>query len=313
MGTSERQQAWTRYWQSGALHSCVGSYDGNYGGAVAAFWRAQFAGLDADRRLLDLGTGNGPLPALALSTLGVERLPRIDAVDLARPRPPWLSAAPADAQSRITFHAGVRMESLPFPDAAFDRVVSQYGFEYADTALAAAEVLRVLAPGGAVALVCHHAQSRLVEVAQEEVAHIEWLLSEDSVVAAVAAFAPFLSLPKSDEGQRASDRFNAAMARMVERAQGSPVPDALHDAADMVRAVLDTAGRRGADAAAAMLDRWVEAARDARVRSAELCANALDDGAARALCDIFKDGGLTAAADTLYEGDYLIGWTITAR
>ncbi len=313
MGTSERQQAWTRYWQSGALHSCVGSYDGNYGGAIAAFWRTQFEGLDADKRLLDLGTGNGPLPALALATLGVEKLPRIDAVDLAEPRPPWLTSAPAEAQTRIAFHAGVRMESLPFPDAYFDRVVSQYGFEYADTKAAAAEALRVLTPHGIIALVCHHAQSRLVDVAREEVAHIDWLLAEDSVVATVGSFAPFLSQPTSDDGQRASDRFNAAMARMVERAQHSPVPDALHDAAGLVRAVLDTAGRRGADAATAMLEQWVAAARDARVRSAELCDAALDDDAAQALCDLFERGGRTATADALCEGDYLIGWTITAR
>src|SRR5690606_29905342 len=115
MGTSERQQAWTRYWQSGALHSCVGSYDGNYGGAIAALWRTQFNGLDDNKRLLDLGTGNGPLPALALATLGVATLPHIDAVDLAEPRPPWLTSAPAEAKARTVFHTGVRMESLPFP------------------------------------------------------------------------------------------------------------------------------------------------------------------------------------------------------
>lgn len=313
MGTSERQQAWTRYWQSGALHSCVGSYRGNYGGAVAAFWRTQFAGLDAGMRVLDLGTGNGPLPALALATLGAEKLPHIDAVDLAEPRPPWLSAEPAATRARIVFHAGVRMESLPFPDGHFNRIVSQYGFEYADTEAAAAEALRVLAPAGAVALVCHHAQSRLVDVAREEVAHIDWLLAEDSVIAAVSTFAPFLALPKSDEGQRASDQFNAAMARMVERAQRSPVPDALHDVAGVVRAVLDAAGRRGAGAAAELVARWVEAARDARVRSAELCANALDDDALQKLRAAFERGGLTTAAQALYEGDYLIGWTITAR
>ena len=313
MGTSERQQAWTRYWQSGALHSCVGSYDGNYGGAVAEFWRAQFAALDSGMRLLDLGTGNGPLPALALATLGAEKLPSIDGVDLAATKPPWLSAVPAATRSRMTFHSGVSMESLPFPDSSFDRVVSQYGFEYADMTTAVGEVLRVLAPGGAVALVCHHARSRLVDVAQEEVAHVDWLLADDSVVAAVAAFAPFLSQPKSDDGQRASDRFNDAMTRMVDRARQSPVPDALHDAADMVRAVLDTAGRRGAGAAAAMLDQWVEAARDARVRSAELCASALDEDGVRRLSEALDSGGLTAAVDVLYEKDYLIGWTITAR
>ncbi|MCL4713455.1 MAG: methyltransferase domain-containing protein [Hyphomonadaceae bacterium] len=50
---------------------------------------------------------------------------------------------------------GAPLEALPLPDAGFDVVVSQYGFEYADVEPASRELARVLAPGGAVALVVH--------------------------------------------------------------------------------------------------------------------------------------------------------------
>src|SRR5690606_8253911 len=204
------------------------------------------------------------------------------------------------ALARVQFHANVPMEALPFPDRHFDRVFSQYGFEYADLAAAADEACRVLAPGGEVALVCHHPESRLAQVASAEVAHIDWLLGPDGMVAALRAFVPYLSQPWSQPGQTASDAFDAVMRRMVERAQSSSVPDALHDAAQLARTALDLAARRP-DAANELLGQWVEAVQDARLRSAELVTHALDDGRLRALCSAFETGGLSVETGTLYE------------
>jgi DNA gyrase subunit B len=44
-------------------------------------------------------------------------------------------------------------EALPFPDASFDRVVCRQGIQFMDDAKAVSEMLRVLRPGGKVALV----------------------------------------------------------------------------------------------------------------------------------------------------------------
>ena len=46
------------------------------------------------------------------------------------------------------FIGNTAAESLPFADGSFDVVVSQYGLEYADLALALSEAVRVLASGG---------------------------------------------------------------------------------------------------------------------------------------------------------------------
>ena len=40
-----RIESWSRYWASGALHSCAGSFDGNYAGSLRAFWNEVFSSL----------------------------------------------------------------------------------------------------------------------------------------------------------------------------------------------------------------------------------------------------------------------------
>ena len=302
MGTSERQQAWSRYWQSGALHSCVGSYAGNYGGAVAAFWRERFADLTAGMRVLDVCTGNGPLPALLVEHFGDAPAPTIDAVDFAEPRPAWRDA------SRVRFHPGVAVERLPFDDASFDRVYSQYGIEYADREAAAAEVARVLKSGGEAAFVCHHSGSRLAGVAAEEVSHAAWLLgggvleATDAVFEAVARRGPQAAI--------VDPRFDAQMRSLVERARAAAIPDALHSGGEAIGKLVEIAATRGAPIARAALARWRAQLADARLRSAELVAHALDRADAEALAEAL---GGRAELGELFEGDHLLGWTIVSR
>ena len=65
-----RRQAWSDYWRAGPLHSLAGSFQDNYEGPIRAFWEAALAGLTANDRVLDIGTGNGALPALACALYG---------------------------------------------------------------------------------------------------------------------------------------------------------------------------------------------------------------------------------------------------
>lgn len=51
--------------------------------------------------------------------------------------------------------SGVTMEDLPFPDAHFHGVVSQFGFEYGDVPAVTREVRRVLSTDGVVGLITH--------------------------------------------------------------------------------------------------------------------------------------------------------------
>jgi SAM-dependent methyltransferase len=104
------------------------------------------AGIAAGDRVLDVACGTGVVPVTAAG-LGA----RVTALDLT---PELLAAARDNARIagvEIDFHEG-DVEALPFPDAQFDRVTSQFGHIFAPRAeVAIAEMLRVLRPGGTIA------------------------------------------------------------------------------------------------------------------------------------------------------------------
>lgn len=108
---------------------------------------ARFAGIAPGERVLDVGTGTGVV-ALAAAHRGA----RVDAVDLT---PALLTVARDNAKlagrEDIVWTEG-DAEALPYPDASFDVVVSQFGHMFAPRPdVAIAEMRRVLRPGGRVA------------------------------------------------------------------------------------------------------------------------------------------------------------------
>src|SRR3954454_1916871 len=105
------------------------------------------AGVGAGEEALDVatGTGNAALRAAARGArvTGLDLTPEL--LEVARGRA-------AEAGAEITWVEGDAGQ-LPFPDAAFDRVVSVFGAIFApDHERTAAELLRVVRPGGTVAV-----------------------------------------------------------------------------------------------------------------------------------------------------------------
>ena len=106
------------------------------------------AGLD----VLDVATGNGNAAvrvaeAGARRTVGLDLVPEL--LDVARERATARGLAPG----AIEWVAG-DAEALPFPDASFDVVTSVVGIQFAPRhQVAADELVRVLRPGGTLALV----------------------------------------------------------------------------------------------------------------------------------------------------------------
>lgn len=317
-----RRQAWDQYWGFGTLHSCPGSYVGNYGGALGEFWNRLFLRFEQDMRVLDLGSGNGALAALMISAVGEQNLPAIDAVDFATPRPYWLKKNPG-AGERIRFHEGVAMEALPFDDASFDRIISQYGFEYADPVRASAEVIRVARPGAEITMVCHHHDSRPARVAGEEVGHIDWLLEESPLMTATSDLIPWMAMSSTPEGiarlrnspeaNQAREAFNEAMGALAARANETAFGDLLVEAHDMCQQAVQRSAQQGEQTGREMLSSWREALVNARLRSRELCENALDEAGIRAIAGSFEAAGFETAVDTLHEQKFLMGWTLTAH
>jgi SAM-dependent methyltransferase len=113
---------------------------------TAAPHLARFAGIRAGQDVLDVACGTGVV-GLTAARLGA----RVQGVDLT----PELVVHARENAALMRIEASFRegdAEALPFPDSSFDVVVSQFGHMFAPRpAIAIAEMLRVLKPGGTVA------------------------------------------------------------------------------------------------------------------------------------------------------------------
>ncbi|MFN3835604.1 MAG: class I SAM-dependent methyltransferase [Glycocaulis sp.] len=167
------KQSWTQYWKSGQLHSC---FVAGTPFETSHIWSPFLDQLPDGSRVLDLACGAGALTRLAV---GAQRGFLVTGVDYA-------SALPSIPGAEV--RPDTALESLPFPDGAFDAVISQFGLEYADGGFALAEALRVLAGGGRFAFLAHADTSAAVEAARVRVENVSGMTSPDGPVALAIDF-----------------------------------------------------------------------------------------------------------------------------
>jgi len=132
-------------------------YERQFVPALFQYWgnvMARIANIQSGQHVLDVACGTGVLACAAAAHVGATG--HVVGLD---PNDAMLALAHRK-DPRIEWRNG-RAESLPFADASFDRVVSQFGFMFFDDQRAAlAEMLRVLRPAGQLTIaVCdaiHH-------------------------------------------------------------------------------------------------------------------------------------------------------------
>lgn len=125
-------------------------------------------GVESGMRLLDVGAGSGGSIAIPAAQRGAD----VVASDL--------TSAHFEAGRRRASEAGVELEwveadalDLPFPDGSFDRVCSAIGHMFApDHALAAAELIRVCRPGGAIGFAAWTPQGLVGQMFRDMAAHM---------------------------------------------------------------------------------------------------------------------------------------------
>lgn len=139
--------AWSGYWQgTGRAQGCLPGAPPALAAALANGWTVFARSLPLSAPVLDLATGSGAVPRALLAVRPDLAVTGVDSAAL----PP---GAPLDLRG------GIDAAALPFADAAFDAVTSQFGIEYCPSA-ALAEAARALKPGGRLRFVLHHAGSR---------------------------------------------------------------------------------------------------------------------------------------------------------
>ncbi len=140
---------WLRGIADGA-GSCCGLGSGA-GQTLEAFWRDVFSTVRPGSRVLEIGCGAGQVSNWAADA---GRQLEVIASDI-HDRPEAVKLRPG-----VAFLGRARAEALPLPPESIDIVVSNFAFEYTpSTQQAAGELVRVLRPGGAGALVIHSKDS----------------------------------------------------------------------------------------------------------------------------------------------------------
>lgn len=285
---------WDQYWRSGHQHSCF-----SRGEPVAhrAVWESFFAACPQGARVLDLACGAGAVASIAheagrgFAITGADFSTEIKPVD------------------GIRFVQGASLEALPLPDASFDVVVSQYGFEYAERAAAAAELARVLAPGGVTMLIVHAKEGPPVQDIVGRLARARRMLARDGLGDLVLrAGEALLSGAPADDLVAAAEAARAAEAKAEHDATTRRVLQVLSDAL-LGRRMFGGAYVR--DTARGIVDELQQYA----ARITAMTEAALSEPDAAALAQHF--GALGLAPDPVVaayadNGD-LAGWLVRAR
>lgn len=316
-----RVDSWTSYWRGGALHSCAGSFAGNYEGPLREFWGARFAELEDAARVLDVCCGNAPLSQMLVDDAAFQRrAARIDAVDLADIDPPWLADLDDPARQRVRVHPRVDAALLPFDDDTFQLCMSQFGIEYAGAA-ALAELRRVLAPGGCIAALVHHHDSLPTTIAREELEHAAWL-ADESLAEQAAALIPAMARSATAEGQQAlrvdavandqRARFNGSLQRLQQRRAEARFPDLLEEVGEALMGLLQQARQAGEGAAQVAFERWQGEYRRGLLRQRELVEHAFDEQTLSVWMAPLQ-GLETRVQPIAFSAGGLAGWGVLAR
>lgn len=174
---SREIRAWDNYWKRGEINSCISGENSEYQNEVNQFWQEFFADFDNDICLLDIGTGNGLLPVLAVDVANEKNFSwEVHGVDLADIDPEKYVRACTEELSQINFQGRIAAEALPFEDRYFDGVTSQYAIEYGTLSKSIPEISRVLKKSGQFCAVLHARDSIVVQQNIENMTEADFLL-----------------------------------------------------------------------------------------------------------------------------------------
>ncbi|MHA1544488.1 MAG: class I SAM-dependent methyltransferase [Alphaproteobacteria bacterium] len=207
------KQAWDRQWRGKILSTCAQHMDPEAGREIGAQWAEFYGALAKGSKILDIGTGNGLLPLIALQVSdSTGKDFEVHGADLAEIDPAKAVPEQAAGLNRITFHSNCPSENLPFENNSLDAITAQHAFEYGDQAKSAAEVARILKKGGKIRFLIHAADSEIIKANTCKIEQSRYILDEAGL------FELTLEAAKTGQGED----LRAALEKTDEHFSGDP-------------------------------------------------------------------------------------------
>ena len=311
MSAAKSFGAWSRYWRTGALHSCTSAEEGST--FSEGFWKTFFAGIEGPARLLDVGTGNGLVPLLAMRQLGSRAT--VCAIDAAQIQP---ETTRHRELARVEFMPGVAAEQLPFDSSSIDVVTAQFALEYSDIPASLDEVLRVLTPGGQVALVMHAHDSRISAVSRAQLEQIGWLQRPQGFLDSAREMISVLESRRvtgSDHGSHVAvrQRYNEVAKVLIDRLDQESTGDVLARAAIAVQRALAVAVSGKGPEEIARFEGLGDALEDEASRLQEQLAAARSPAQIRDIEARLQSAGMNVVTDSLRQHGELMACTLVAK
>jgi ubiquinone/menaquinone biosynthesis C-methylase UbiE len=304
---------WEDYWRTGAAVSCPTDSLGGCSGSLRSLWEKFFEPLPSGARALDIGTGNGALPLIALDVARRRSVTlEVHGIDLARIDPRRNVPDGARLFENAVFHGGISADAMPFAPGYFDAVSGQYVLEYTQREAVLREVRRVMVVGASARFVLHHASSVVVRNARESLLHAREL--EDRATA-FADLREFVAAERNDPPRAAR-----VYARMTERMQQLHALAEESKGSNLLAGVLLPAlgnlyERRQQMSAAnfnAAIDATHRSFKATEQRLRELVDAALDKEGMSHLAELARGSGFRDAQfePQWQDAEYLVGWRL---
>ncbi len=318
-----REDAWSEYWQTGALHSCATSLDDGYSGAIGDFWHEVASEIPEGAAVLDIATGNGPVPKF-LAGFNNASTWLIRGIDLAGIHPTWLNSA-SHVDVKLIGNCGLgeaQSKLLAGGDPTqFNVLTSQFGWEYITPRSDAIEqALQLTKPGGVWRFVSHHADGVLAKVAREEVAHVDFLLGESGLLKRAKDLLPWMeraildveTVRNNAQASDARNAYNDAMAGISDRLRTSSAPDLLNEAREGIHSLVAQVGGGAKLRHHDILMQWRQGLHASRLRCQELIDHCLSQSDIDMLFAELRirDSDVAATAVELSQAERLLGWGI---
>ena len=221
---AEEALSWSNFWQSELTRAFAA--DEAQERAVRNFWASACRNWNSGDRVLDLGCGNGAL-AVSLAALARKtgRTFRYTGLDQAAIHPP----RDADFEPlEVVLMDNTPAESAQLPEPGFERVVSQYGFEYCDREAVSANMAAWLVPEGTVSLLVHTRESHVTA----EVGYTleQFRMAEESALLVLVArlLSRLVQLGGAENADRRAgamrDLINKTCQELTDKAEHMPNP-----------------------------------------------------------------------------------------